>query len=261
MKNFNSPNMRVAKLSFALTLLCTTIAIVSCNKDEESMLFAKADSINKKRDIAAIQAASRTSNQSATSNPPTVTTTPYASFTPAQKQMADPFIGYVKNLSYANLYNINALVAPFETQVINSSLSQTEKDGLLGLALATKALARFFIENGDEQIKEYLDSIGAFNASTNAAATNCQKCRTKMPNDNGGCAVNFRNVWGAAVIGLAAGGIGGGIAGVAVGTFAGAVVGAIPAGVSGAVIGGAAGFVQGAIAAVAAELLLSCGRK
>lgn len=74
------------------------------------------------------------------------------------------------------------------------------------------------------------------------------------------CKVNWRNVWGGAVLG----GVGNGIRGAIIGgtgrTVALPGVGTVTGAVSGAVFGFAQGFVGGAAYGVAQELLLSCFR-
>ncbi len=247
--------LKTITLKKLIVLICTFM-IFSCSKDEEVEIFENATLVNTE---ASIQAASRLASQSAT------VTTPYASFTAAQKVMADPFIDYVENMSYADLYNIDALVAPFEDQFENSLMSRTEKDGLLGLALAVKAMAKFIKNGGDEQIKEYLYFLGAIGGSPMPfATTNCRECPSKVPGHSGGggggCSVDFRSVWTSAVMGLVATGVAGGYAGATAGFFTLPILGTAGGAVGGAVYGAASGFVSGALFGVAGELLRTCGR-
>ncbi|MFN7261987.1 MAG: glycine zipper family protein [Cyclobacteriaceae bacterium] len=77
---------------------------------------------------------------------------------------------------------------------------------------------------------------------------------------NGGCAIDWRGVWGGAVLGFAYGATTSAVAGATAGTVVFPVVGTVTGAVSAGVVGGAIGFVEGAVAGIAGSLLLTCFR-
>ncbi|WP_144607392.1 glycine zipper family protein [Algoriphagus algorifonticola] len=172
----------------------------------------------------------------------------YGNFNMPQVWFADQLITNL--LEVEDLYEVTDVVFSFNLQVLNSLLTQAEKDELLVLSSSALSIRDFLLNGGvdilyDEMILVYGDPTDPSNPSIGGRVQ--------------GCSVDTRAVWGSAVIGLTTGAVSGAYAGATGGSIA-PGIGTVTGAVSGAVIGGAVGFVSGALAGVAGSLLLTCFR-
>lgn len=166
----------------------------------------------------------------------------------AQRNLINPYITRFENAwSATSAINISH---ELNNTIYQSSLSTSEKNELLSMSLAFKKLAEFFGNGGAQRMKRDLER------RVNTPHSIAQGINGREQ----GCEVDWRSVWGSAVIGLAVGAAQGGYAGATAGTFAAPVLGTATGGVGGAVFGGAAGFVSGALTGVAGNLLHTCFR-
>lgn len=168
-----------------------------------------------------------------------------------QTTLATDFLNNLQNVE--DLSDVPALVASFYYAiVINRWMSEEEKDVLFSMGASAEAMAQFFLEGGVDIIYQQLEQ--AIAAGGNGPSGPGTGGRTNS------CSVNMRDVWGGAVVGLAAGAVNGAITGCAGGTVAFPLLGTVTGCIGGAVLGGASGFIGGALAAVATSLLLTCFR-
>lgn len=170
----------------------------------------------------------------------------FETFTSKQKEIAKPFIENL--LQIENMSVAKKLAKDFQNNVVEISISDNEKLELFALGSATIALADFLDSNQSDIIYEVLDNELNGSYKTNANARLAK-----------GCKISAKNVLAGGVVGLAVGGVKGGMAGCAGGTVVFLGLGTATGCVGGAVIGGALGFIEGALASAAAELLTSCG--
>jgi hypothetical protein len=196
-------------------------------------------------DFESLTAPFKKANISSSNEQNRVTNVDYGTFNSAQITIADQFINVL--LAIEDLSQVGGVVRNFNIQVLNSNLTQEEKDELLLLSSAALNLGNFFMNGGTDII--YQEMVVVFGDPSN-------------PSFGGrvqGCSVDTRTVWHGAVLGLTGGAIRGAFVGAAGGSVA-PGVGTVSGALSGAVIGGAIGFVEGAIMGGIGSLLYTCFR-
>ncbi|MBC6427132.1 MAG: hypothetical protein GDA51_11870 [Ekhidna sp.] len=181
---------------------------------------------------------------------------------------------FISDLDYAmnNVESVEEFYSSIEEYrnraISDPVLSDNQKFEMLAVVESSYALHEYLIAGGISEIKEVLPE---FNLSNDRSARVNQerpkyevlKCDDKENADclkGSGCSVNWRSVWGSAVIGFFANGTRGAIAGCAGGTVVLPLIGTAGGCVGGAVFGAAGGYVVGALTGIATELLTSCGR-
>ncbi len=159
-----------------------------------------------------------------------------------QQVMVDDYVGQMYNAT--DSYSADYVVQSFQNDIIYSSrFSYDQQIQLLAVVQAGDVLS------------DYVFSGSAARDLGSVFAGYVDSQYSEF-----GCSVDWRGVWGGAVIGLGVGAVRGAIIGGAGGTVALPLLGTVTGAVGGAVFGGAAGFVEGALAGVAGSLLLSCFR-
>lgn len=144
-------------------------------------------------------------------------------------------------------------------------MSNEEKFEILALVEYSNSLHEFLINGGLTEINELLPENTSYTRRVEGGDGNSKTPKPKYlltaaPTGGGGCAVDFRNVWAGAVIGLGIGAYQSATAAAIAGTVVFPIVGTVTGAVSAGVVGGAIGFIAGAATSAAAELLTSCGR-
>ena len=180
-------------------------------------------------------------------------------FNDTQLQFVEDMDVAMKTITSAE--ELYTLIEDFRDKAIQeNTLTDEQKIEMLALVEFSYSLHEYLIHGGLEKINEILPKNVAGN-QRGRGGKGAQHAKMKYDeNGGGGCSVNWRNVWGSAVVSLGVNAVRGGVIGATTGTFTVPGVMTVAGGVGGAVLGGAAGFVGGALAGIATEFLLSCGR-
>lgn len=171
----------------------------------------------------------------------------YGNFNMPQVWFADQLVTNL--LAVEDLYEVTDVVFSFNLQVLNSLLTQAEKDELLLLSSTALSIRDFILNDGinilyNELNLVYGDPSDPTNPSIGARIQ--------------GCSISAKEVFRSGVWGLAKGAVVGAYVGTAGGTVIVPGVGSVTGAVSGAVLGGAYGFVSNSIESMASQLLWSC---
>jgi len=165
--------------------------------------------------------------------------------------------------------NLQTVIDQFRSRAINNlSMSDEQKIEMLAIVEYSNSLHDYLVNGG---VSEFIEILPESNGSISNGRVengdeyeifNCQVTEDNPSCSGGssGCSVNWRSVWGSAVVGLAYGATTGAIAGGTAGTVVFPVVGTVTGAVSAGVVGGAIGFIEGAALGVVGNLLLTCGR-
>ncbi len=180
---------------------------------------------------------------------------------------------YSDGESIKSIYELEAIVLKAKDEVLYSTnFSQEEQIELLSL-IAT--IESFYHYSLSDDIKLFAQEVLSHDSNSNGRLSNdgsCVwydfECVAERGNNSpyaidaggGGCHVDWRNVWGSAVVSFFGAGATGAYIGCTGGTVVLPVFGTITGCVGGAVFGATGGFVTGALYGVASELLTSCGR-
>ncbi len=158
--------------------------------------------------------------------------------------------------------DLNDLIVRFRNKATgNDLMTDEQKLEMLAMVEYTHAMHEYLINGGLDEIADRIENFDEGSGAGSRVYAQRQidyKCNGSCGAK--GCSVNWRNVWGSAVVGLTVGAVGGAKVGCAGGTVVLPVAGTATGCVGGAVFGGAGGFIGGALTGVATELLTSCGR-
>lgn len=166
-----------------------------------------------------------------------------STLTTKQKILTEPFINDILGIWKLNM--VQARVYTFVEDVMVSDLTDEEKGELTVLAAATSSVVTFMQNDGVNILYNFMTTL-VDDTSTGRI--------------EGDCDVDWRSVWGSAVLGFFGGGTSGAIYGGSGGTIILPGIGSATGFIGGAVFGAAGGFTSGALYGIASELLLSCFR-